>query len=619
MLSACSDYKLTGPGKASSGASDDTAASSDDTGSSIEPQACSIDAVGPEEVGVDDHCETEPPEPGFSPTVEWEYGGFDGCLSLPAVGDLDGDGMPEIAFNNTDLFCSAGTLVVLEGDGSGVDWTSTTAAMGCGSSPTMADLDGDGLGEVVVLREYSTDMWGFGGDYTVVAYSSAGVELWESQHFSGDDLGYAGAPIVSDMDHDGSPEIVAGRVILNASGQTRGVGAYGSGTSNSSGPLPAVTDLDLDGVEEVVTGNTIYGPDADVLWYEPGMDDGFVSIANLDDDELGEFIVISGLTIRAHDTDGSLLWGPSTFPSASNLSPAAIADLDVDGLPEIAFSGQNTLFVLNHDGTTLWTAEIEDESGASGPSVFDFEGDGRPELVHIDEVQVIAFDGPTGEVRFRSTDHASNTLFDYPVIADVDADGNAEIVVCHNGYDSAISIYGDGGGDTDHAWAPAREVWNQHAYSISNVGDDLSVPVNAVPNFVDSNTWHAAVSTSGEPLGDDVRPEILDVCTDECEQGLVWVNLRMANIGPNDLGAGLNLSLYAEIDGRRMHLHTQQMSESMNSGWTTSSLQVGLAAAELVGATAIWASADDDGAGMGVLSECSELDNELVATGPFCD
>src|SRR5690606_16751416 len=131
-------------------------------------------------------------------------------------------------------------------------------------------------------------------------------------------------------------------------------------------------------------------------------------------------------------TDSS---GSGGRPLANILSVPAIDDLDGDGMPEIVVAGGSQVVVFHHDGQVFWTHdEVHDVSGATGASIFDFDADGNKEVVYIDEVAVYAFDGRNGNVLFRSDAHASNTLFDYPVIADVDADGSAEIVVAHNFY-----------------------------------------------------------------------------------------------------------------------------------------------------------------------------------------
>lgn len=53
-------------------------------------------------------------------------------------------------------------------------------------------------------------------------------------------------------------------------------------------------------------------------------------------------------------------------------------------------------------------------------------------------------------------------------IAVIDNDDQVEIVLGHhsaNAQIGAVTVYGD----TDKSWPPGRKVWNQHAYSITNV------------------------------------------------------------------------------------------------------------------------------------------------------
>jgi len=620
-LGGCLDYSFNlGQGVSGGGSDSETSSETLDLDDLPEPEHC--DPVGwpPEEVGLGDQCTLEGPPGGFTPVVEWSYLGdhlawWNGCLSLPVVGDLDGDGKPEVVVNVTDMMAGPGQLVVLDGDGGAVKWSEPAAQLGYATSPALADLDGDGFGEVITVKEHETSMWLGAGDYTILVYDAWGNQVWESEHFLGADFGYATGPVVSDMDHDGSPEIIAGRVILAADGTTRAVGQHGSGSQFSDGALPAVSDLDLDGIEEVITGNTLYGPDGQVLWSDLSHDDGYVSVANLDDDAQGEWIVVADDSIRVHDTNGALLWGPMTFQATSTLSIATVADLDVDGRPEIAFAGSNKLYVLNHDGTLLWSARVTDETGATGGSVFDFEGDGYPELVYVDEVEILAFDGATGAKKFETNDHSSNTMYDYPVIADVDADGQAEILVCHNIYSSILSVYGD----RDGGWAPAREVWNQHAYSISNINDDLSVPATATPSFLDSNTFHSAVSITGQGLSTDLEAEIIEVCTEDCEAGVVPVTVRVLNRGAEEIPAGVPVALYAELGGVRELVAVASTDEVIPTGWASAAFELRVDPALLQGSEALWLVVDDDGTGTGGLEECSEANNDFVFGGPVCD
>src|SRR5690606_35479914 len=123
-------------------------------------------------------------------------------------------------------------------------------------------------------------------------------------------------------------------------------------------------------------------------------------------------------------------------------------------------------------------------SNITGSSVFDFDGDGTAEVVYNDECYMRVYAGPDGTVLAQIPQH-SHTLIEYPLIVDVDADGNAEIVFAGNaavarcagipGYDgnrAGIRVFRDAADN----WVGTRPVWNQHTYHITNVRQDLSVP-----------------------------------------------------------------------------------------------------------------------------------------------
>jgi hypothetical protein len=60
------------------------------------------------------------------------------------------------------------------------------------------------------------------------------------------------------------------------------------------------------------------------------------------------------------------------------------------------------------------------------------------------------------------------------VIADVDNDGNAELLLpaFQTGNPAILTVIsGDLG-----AWAGARRIWNQHAYHVTNIHEDARVP-----------------------------------------------------------------------------------------------------------------------------------------------
>jgi uncharacterized protein (DUF2141 family) len=141
---------------------------------------------------------------------------------------------------------------------------------------------------------------------------------------------------------------------------------------------------------------------------------------------------------------------------------------------------------LDENWELLWSKEVfEETSGITGCTLFDFNGDGKTEIVYRDEdyLYILNGDGTVGdEIKCRS-----RTNIEYPIVADVDADGSTEIcVVCTpDSYEptwpgrwldlddpAQVRIYESGG----EPWVPARRVWNQHGYFNVNINDDLTVP-----------------------------------------------------------------------------------------------------------------------------------------------
>ena len=125
------------------------------------------------------------------------------------------------------------------------------------------------------------------------------------------------------------------------------------------------------------------------------------------------------------------------------------------------------------------------------------EGDGIAEVVYSDEHTLWVFDGRDGSVLMEQTGHASGTLMEYPLIADVDNDGSTEIIVASNNYTflgwNGITVIGD----ANNSWAPARPIWNQYAYHITNVNNDGSIPAVQQNNWLSWNNFRAGGTELG--------------------------------------------------------------------------------------------------------------------------
>lgn len=436
----------------------------------------------------------------------------------------------------------------------------TTAHLAAG------DLDGDGVPEIVAIKSV------FGS----IAYHVDGTILWESSEPSRSNRGplefqkaIAGAPSIADLDADGVPEVVFGRVVLNGEdGTTAWVGDAGYGINgNLFGPIGCAFDQEGDGVQEVVAGNTMYeGDDGDVRWIAE-VDDGWCAIGDVMGSGAPEVVLVSSGEVHVIDAeDGSLLW-TQRVPGGGNFlalgGAPTIADFDADGRAEIAMANGAAYVIIDadcrgdpppagcHSDGIRWTMSTEDDSSAStGSSVFDFNGDGASEAVYNDEYFFRIYDGASGTLMFQEP-NSSRTRTEYPVIADVDGDGNAEIVFPANTeasfldldpddlrYHAGIEIWGD----AFDRWVGTRRIWNQHAYSIDNVDEDGHIPARPAQSWRTHNSFRAnRFSTREEELSASdlyVRLEW------QCDGDRLVVLVTVRNLGVTRVLPGIRIGLY---------------------------------------------------------------------------
>ena len=559
-------------------------------------------------VEVDPACAFEPDPGSFDPQVEWRWAastaapGYDDVMMTPVVGDVDADGMPEIVLTSyaANNYSTNGALIILSGD-SGAEEGVFTSIGGYSANSSagvaLGDLDGDGVVEIVTITT----------DYRILAMHSDGSLVWVTDSFSADLSSY-GYPVIGDMDGDGRAEVAAGRVIVSASGVLLGKGAYGMGGAYA---IPVMADLDMDGLQEVIVGNAAYNRDGSTKWVN-GNPDAWAAVADFDADGKGEVASVYYGSVYLADTDGTALWGPASIPGGGG-GPPTVADFDGDGAPEIGVAGASAYTVFDTNGAVLWSMPTTDASSAqTGSSVFDFEGDGAYEVVYADELSLWVYDGATGAVELEEDGHSSWTLFEYPVIADVDNDGQAEIILASNDSINAgwqgITVIGD----ATNSWAPTAPVWNQHAYSITNVEDDLSIPVSPTMNWLTGhNSFRAGGKRDvlGNPLS-DLYPVISRYCA--CEEGAVSVMVQVENRGGRDVTDDFQVAVYSE----GTLLQVAGVPGGVEAGRASDAIVFTLPP-EKVGKN-LNIVADDDGTGVGIVSECHE-DNSAVEPAPTCE
>jgi hypothetical protein len=615
LLLGCSDYNLTGKPDPGEGG-DDT---DDTTGTGFDtdlPDACEDADYPDHDVPTNEECDVGLSTGKFDPVVEWSYGSgsFCGPAAVGPLRDTNSSGAIDTDDRAFVVMYNAGEHVVaIKGDGTEA-WK-TSGTYGHDGGLAIGDLDGDGWTEVVTAD----------ADKVCALHGNDGSEVWCTSGLSAslDPWGYS-YPAIADMDGDGTPEVTVGNVILDGpSGSVVGTGSKGKGAApyggapsgypdGSYGTLSVPIDLDGDGKLELVTGNAAYRRNGKTLWSNSGLD-GLIAVADFDGDGEGEIVKTSGIYVTGMETDGTEVWGPIAY--SGNLGAPAADDLDGDGLPEIVFAAQNELVAMAWGGGEVWTASILDSSGAAGPTLFDFEGDGYPEVLFADETTIRFFSGLDGSVKYRSDKHASYTILETPVVADVDSDGQVEIVLGHcngNSDIGALTVYGDKGG----TWPPGRKIWNQHAYSVTNVTDVGGIPTGSPSNWPTYNSFRSG--DVGRPPGEfyDLQAEVLGVCETECDTGRVLVDARVTNAGNLDVPAGIPVVLLAGAGGPVVA--SAETTKPIAAGKSGETLQFEADADDLRGEVPTVA-VDRKADGTGVIYECDEDNNVNTWTDKVCE
>jgi hypothetical protein len=414
-----------------------------------------------------------------------------------------------------------------------------------------------------------------------------GEMLWKKAVFNIQ----ACAPNVADFNGDGIPEIYSqnrifsvtnGNILIEDTNLIRGgnsiysgfpIGSIPSdrfsfGNSNAVDLLPA-PGLELaagNAVYEVVLTNNLSSVGNQLIPHiaDTPVQNGITSVGDIDGDGQLDVIVVRNQYFI--DGGGIYVWNPRTgamiaqAPAGESGSIAFIGDVDGVCGPEIGVVFVKELRMYRYNGSTtlelMYSLPTTDRSGWTGITMFDFNQDGRNELVYRDETTLRIIEGISGTT-LVSTPMKSGTDMEYPIVVDIDNDGQAEILT--TGYmpgeqeeDSRVYCFESGGAP----WAPARSVWNQYGYHVTNVNDDLTIPRQQqnMAQFFDTDS--CAQQTCPQPYN-----AFMTQATYRTQKGCrVWPSLPDLSISATVSCVGDSLDMCFIIKGRLDTMRTIPMS-----------------------------------------------------------
>jgi hypothetical protein len=256
---------------------------------------------------------------------------------------------------------------------------------------------------------------------------------------------HSSSPAIADVNGDGVPDIVIGDMegwlhVFDGTStgatphevpgwpqQVRPDGVHATAVEST----PVVGDLDHDGKPEIVVGATS-------TWV-PNQNGGLVGFNN-----------DGSVRFRWQGQDQFTVWGMGPFPdgySEGAFSSPAIGDVDGDGYPDVVFGGWDMrIHALDRTGHELAGFPVwQDDTVWSSPALYDVDGDGRMEIFiggdssaggteNLNGGILHAYDVVHGTVRELWRRQFNDVVGGSPAIADIDGDGRLDLVTTTGDY-----------------------------------------------------------------------------------------------------------------------------------------------------------------------------------------
>jgi hypothetical protein len=500
------------------------------------------------------------------------------AASPPAVADITGDGIPEIVTHRA----VSGTVAFSWNEGMGEHetlWVATSDFSGVTrwDGPAIHDLDDDGVGEVITGSE--------------VFDGPTGVRLNPGQTIPGASANNIN--VLADVDQDGNVELVAGDVwrwnvgmgqFENAYPAADAGVHYGVADFGTPGVMPADFDpTTLDGrAEIVVVGGgavSLYSLEGQLLFSAAG-GGGPPTIGDFDNDGFPEIASAGGTAYTVYDFDcadpnnpGCIApytrWTMASQDASSANTGSSIFDFEGDGEAEAVYADECFLRVYEgSSGEVLYSAFRTSCTWFENPVVGDPDNDQNTEILVGSNancgVTCPAIDPIHRGVRCESADDCVSGLCDSGFCRCEDDNGCPGDHVCTTtlpdtpGTGNTCRAYHPPGvgltgvrvlRDALDRWASSRPMWNQHAYSITNIDDDATVPKSTEwpANWLDPELNNFRQNRQGDAPAEylpDITGKLDDVGTCKGVGESVVLESTVCNRGLKAVGAALPATFY---------------------------------------------------------------------------
>ncbi|MGL2964936.1 beta strand repeat-containing protein, partial [Flavobacterium sp. RSB2_4_14] len=412
----------------------------------------------------------------FVPKVDFAVGSSPKSVS---IGDVDGDGKPEIVVADN----GSNTVSIL------LNISSTSATsfatkfdlpfIGFNlSSVCLGDINGDGKLDLAVTNGDSYYGYGvsiFINTSTIGIVSFSAIGKWPTASFPSD-------VSIGDINGDGKPDlaVVSGlNSIISLLRNTSTVGGVSFATkvdfATGSGPNSvSIGDIDGNGKPDLATANSS-GSTVSVLRNTSTL--STVSFATKVD-----------------------------FTTGTNPTSVSLGDIDGDGKPDLALTNvsSNTVSVLRNtsvSGTVSFAVKVDFATGSLPTSVTigDIDGDGKPDLAvtnqGINTISVMRNTSISGTASFAANvGYTTGSTPNSVSIGDIDGDGKPDLAVTNAG-NNTVSIIGQVPPVTVTTFSPASGAIGS-SVTITGTGFDPTSAQNIVYFGATKATVTAATATS---------------------------------------------------------------------------------------------------------------------------